>query len=62
MIGLPTRNARAGQTAYGLGVNGSSVFDNWTATPQAIPTPSALTSGIYLSDGTILSILLQLVV
>ena len=55
MIGLPSRNARAGQTAYGLGVNGSSVFDNWTATPQQIPTPSALTSGIYLSDGTILS-------
>ena len=55
MIGLPSMNVRAGQTAYGLGVNGSSVFDNWTATPQQIPTPSALTSGIYLSDGTVLS-------
>ena len=55
MIGLPSMNVRAGQTAYGLGVNGSSVFDNWTATPQQISTPSALTSGIYLSDGTVLS-------
>ena len=55
MIGLPSQNVRAGQTAYGLGVNGSSVFDNWTATPQQISTPSALTSGIYLSDGTVLS-------
>ena len=54
ILGLPSENVRAGQVAYGLGVNGSSVFDNWTATPQHIPTPATL-PGIVLSDGTVLS-------
>ena len=42
IIGQPTYNAFAGQPAYGLGVNGSSVFDNWGATPTAIPIPYVL--------------------
>ena len=54
ILGLPSANAWAGQTAYGLGLNGSSVFDNWTSTPQQIPTPSVL-PGIFLADGTVLS-------
>lgn len=54
MIGLPSNNAMAGQPAYGLGVNGSSVFDNWTSTPSQIPTPATL-PGIVLADGTVLS-------
>ena len=54
MIGLPSNNAMAGQPAYGLGVNGSSVFDNWTSTPSQIPTPATL-PGIFMYDGTVLS-------
>jgi len=54
ILGTPSYNAWQGQPAYGLGVNGSGVFDNWTAYPTQIPTPSVL-PGIFLSDGTILS-------
>jgi len=42
IIGLPSANSKAGDVAYGLGVNGSSVFDNWPSTPTYIPTPSVL--------------------
>jgi len=42
IIGQPTYNSFAGTPAYGLGVNGSSVFDNWGATPTMIPIPSVL--------------------
>ena len=47
ILGTPSYNAWAGQPAYGLGVNGSGVFDNWTAYPTQIPTPSVL-PGIFL--------------
>ena len=42
IIGQPTYNALSGQTAYGLGVSGSSVFDNWNSTPTPIHIPSVL--------------------
>ena len=42
LIGLPTYNSWAGQEAFGLGVNGSGVFDNWGSEPIQIPTPSVL--------------------
>ena len=42
IIGLPSANGMAGTTAYGLGVNGSGVFDNWGSAPIQIPTPSVL--------------------
>jgi len=42
LIGLPTYNGFAGQTAYGIGVNGSGVFDNWPSEPTYIPTPAVL--------------------
>jgi len=54
ILGTPSYNAMQGQMAYGLGVNGSGVFDNWTAYPTQIPTPSVL-PGIFLADGTVLS-------
>ena len=54
ILGIPSSNTNAGGLAYGLGVNGSGVFDNWTDTPQQIPTPSVL-PGIFLPDGTVLS-------
>ena len=54
ILGIPSANALAGQTAYGLGVNGSTVFDNWEAEESYIPTPSVL-PGIFLADGTVLS-------
>ena len=54
ILGLPSANQRAGQPAYGLGVNGSGVFDNWGSGESQIPTPSVL-PGIFLSDGTVLS-------
>ena len=54
ILGLPSANQWAGQTAYGLGVNGSGVFDNWGSGDAQIPTPSVL-PGIFLSDGTVLS-------
>jgi hypothetical protein len=54
ILGLPSANQWAGQPAYGLGVNGSGVFDNWGSGESQIPTPSVL-PGIFLSDGTILS-------
>ena len=54
ILGLPSANQWAGQPAYGLGVNGSGVFDNWGSGDTQIPTPSVL-PGIFLSDGTILS-------
>ena len=42
LIGMPSANGLAGQPAYGLGVNGSGVFDNWPSTPTTIPTPIVL--------------------
>jgi hypothetical protein len=54
ILGIPSPNAWAGQTAYGLGVNGSGVFDNWGSQATAVPTPSVL-PGIFLADGTVLS-------
>jgi len=54
ILGLPSANAKAGELAYGLGVNGSGVFDNWGSLATQVPTPSVL-PGIFLPDGTILS-------
>jgi len=54
ILGVPSPNAWAGQTAYGLGVNGSGVFDNWGSQAVQVPTPSVL-PGIFLADGTVLS-------
>jgi len=42
IIGLPSANSHAGTAASGLGVNGSSVFDNWPADPVHIATPPVL--------------------
>ena len=55
ILGLPSANTWAGQPAYGLGVNGSGVFDNWGSGATQVPTPSVLTNGIFLADGTLLS-------
>jgi hypothetical protein len=51
ILGLPSANAAAGQTAEGLGVNGSGVFDNWPATPVHIPVPSVL-AAVVTNAGT----------
>jgi hypothetical protein len=52
ILGIPSYNALAGDVAYGLGINGSGVFDNWTSTPQQIPTPSVLPA-IATADGNL---------
>ena len=54
ILGIPSSNADAGALAYGLGVNGSGVFDNWGSGSVHIPTPSVL-PGIFTADGTVLS-------
>jgi hypothetical protein len=51
ILGIPSANAWAGQTAYGLGVNGSSVFDNWSSEPQQVGIPYVI-AGIGFPDGT----------
>jgi hypothetical protein len=55
ILGLPSANDRKGTLSYGLGINGSSVFDNWGSAPINHAVPSALPYGIYLADGTVLS-------
>jgi len=52
LIGIPSANGKAGETAYGLGVNGSGVFDNWPSEPTSIPTPSVLPA-IATADGNL---------
>ena len=42
ILGLPSANTAAGEVGEGIGVNGSSVFDNWPANPVNIPVPSVL--------------------
>ena len=42
ILGLPSANNAAGEVGEGIGVNGSSVFDNWPANPVNIPVPSVL--------------------
>ena len=61
ILGIQSSNANAlgnedglESLAYGLGVNGSGVFDNWPAEESHIPTPSVL-PGIFAADGTILA-------
>ena len=52
LIGIPSANGLAGNTAYGLGINGSGVFDNWPSEPTFIPTPSVLPA-IATADGNL---------
>ena len=52
LIGIPSANSKAGELAYGLGVNGSGVFDNWPSEPTSIPTPSVLPA-IATADGNL---------